>query len=205
MELTTAQGPTRGRQKNGGEVDEEATTNTSASNKDVLATTQSHIHIYYPATNHLVISGPILSWRNHRLFPRLRREYSIAHLGRHIADSMVVLVELFLFRNRIHPRLRVSRSELIKMPTPHQRTRSKRRVRRTVPGGRIRTLYKAKARTSFCCRLCGQPLAGISNTNPSDAHKLNRTRRRINRPYGGQLCHKCLRSILGRTARISQT
>ncbi|MCJ7430352.1 50S ribosomal protein L34e [Candidatus Bathyarchaeota archaeon] len=90
------------------------------------------------------------------------------------------------------------------MPTPHQRTRSEKHVSKTVPGGRRTTLYKTKNKVPLHCRLCGQPLAGISGTSSAEAHKLNRTRRRISRPYGGQLCHKCLKSILGRTARVSQ-
>jgi large subunit ribosomal protein L34e len=87
------------------------------------------------------------------------------------------------------------------MPQPHLRTRSKKRSKVATPSGRTRTHYKKKIGGTLLCHMCGQPLAGISHLNPVEMRKLNRTKRRIWRLHGGNICHNCLKNALKQAAR----
>jgi len=87
------------------------------------------------------------------------------------------------------------------MPRPSQRTRSKKRVNKALPGGGKGVHYKREVSALPRCYLCGQPLAGIPHLSTSEIRKLNRSKRRIWRIYGGQLCHNCLKKALKQAAR----
>jgi large subunit ribosomal protein L34e len=87
------------------------------------------------------------------------------------------------------------------MPRPHERTRSRKRVNKTAPSGKKVNRYKQKISATAHCGLCGQPLAGIAHLTPLKASKLSRSKRRVWRPYGGQLCHECLKLNLRQIAR----
>ncbi|MGQ9538349.1 MAG: 50S ribosomal protein L34e [Candidatus Bathycorpusculaceae bacterium] len=88
------------------------------------------------------------------------------------------------------------------MPRPAQRTRSRKRVSKALPGGSTGVHYKREVTAQNICSLCGRLLAGTPSLPPSEMRKLNRTKRRISRIYGGQLCHSCLKTALKRAARI---
>ena len=88
------------------------------------------------------------------------------------------------------------------MPRPRQRTRSQKRVNKALPGGGRGTHYKREVGVSPHCYLCGQPLAGIPHLSTSEMRKLNRSKRRIWRLYGGKLCHNCLKNALKHAARV---
>ncbi|MCD6432250.1 50S ribosomal protein L34e [Candidatus Bathyarchaeota archaeon] len=87
------------------------------------------------------------------------------------------------------------------MPRPAHRTRSKKRVYKASPGGSVKIHYRKEETKSPRCRICGNTLAGIPHLSPSEMRKLNRTKRRIRRIYGGQLCPKCLKTALKQAAR----
>jgi len=87
------------------------------------------------------------------------------------------------------------------MPRPHERTRSMKRVNKAAASGKRRTRYKRKINAPAHCRLCGQPLAGIMHLAPLKASKLNKSRKKVWRPYGGQLCHECLKLNLRHVSR----
>jgi large subunit ribosomal protein L34e len=87
------------------------------------------------------------------------------------------------------------------MPQPHLRTRSKKRLNVALPSGRNRIFYKKEVAPTSVCSMCGQPLAGMQHLTPVRTRKLNRTKRRIWRPYGGQLCHNCLKTSLKQAVR----
>ncbi|MBS7616741.1 50S ribosomal protein L34e [Candidatus Bathyarchaeota archaeon] len=87
------------------------------------------------------------------------------------------------------------------MPRPARRTRSRKRINKALPGGRQGTHYKSEGASYAVCRLCSKPLAGIPQLSLSKIRKFNRTKRRIQRMYGGQLCHNCLRTALKQAAR----
>jgi large subunit ribosomal protein L34e len=87
------------------------------------------------------------------------------------------------------------------MPTPRHRTRSKKRVYKTLPGGRKTIHYKSEVISSSRCSLCGRQIGGIPQGSLSKIRKLTRTEKRISRPYGGKLCYKCLKDALKQAAR----
>ncbi|MEM3616442.1 MAG: 50S ribosomal protein L34e [Candidatus Bathyarchaeia archaeon] len=87
------------------------------------------------------------------------------------------------------------------MPRPSQRTRSKKRVLKALPGGRTGTHFKRKVPKGGSCARCGKPLAGIPSSLPHEVRKLNKTKRNISRIYGGHLCPNCLKTALKQVAR----
>jgi len=87
------------------------------------------------------------------------------------------------------------------MPQPHLRTRSKKRLKVTSPSGGGRIHYKLEITPTPSCSICGQPLAGLPHLSTVETRKLNRSKRRIWRPYGGQLCHNCLKKTLKQRVR----
>ncbi|MEM3550512.1 MAG: 50S ribosomal protein L34e [Candidatus Bathyarchaeia archaeon] len=82
------------------------------------------------------------------------------------------------------------------MPKPSQRVRSLKRVSKALPGGRCATHYRAEAVASMSCAACGKHLLGIPRLTSMEFRKLNRTRKKVSRIYGGQLCHSCLKTAL---------
>ena len=73
------------------------------------------------------------------------------------------------------------------MPQPH-RTRSLRRKQVRTPGGRLVIHYKKRRPKIAHCATCKKPLKGIPRERPYIMHKLPKTKKRPERPYGGILC-----------------
>lgn len=91
------------------------------------------------------------------------------------------------------------------MPEPSKRTRSRKRQALRLPGGRFETRYKREKPSVPRCSRCGRGLSGIPRSIPSELRKLPASQRRIERMYGGQLCHACLRDLLKQTVRSAYT
>jgi len=87
------------------------------------------------------------------------------------------------------------------MPQPHLRSRSKKRYKTKSPGGKSQTHYKKEIMKTPKCCVCGNPIAGTSHLSTVETRKLNRSKRKVERPYGGQLCHNCIKKALKQTAR----
>lgn len=87
------------------------------------------------------------------------------------------------------------------MPRPALRTRSRKRVSKALPGGRAGIHFKRKIPAKTSCSVCGNPLAGIPRLLPSEVRKFNRSKRRVSRIYGGQLCPNCLKTALKQAVR----
>lgn len=87
------------------------------------------------------------------------------------------------------------------MPKPSQRTRSRKRQDLRLPGGRFETHYKREKPDVSRCSRCGRELSRIPRLIPSELRKLPASQRRVERIYGGQLCHGCLRDLLKQTVR----
>ncbi|MEM2994726.1 MAG: 50S ribosomal protein L34e [Candidatus Bathyarchaeia archaeon] len=87
------------------------------------------------------------------------------------------------------------------MPRPSQRTRSKKRIYKALPGGGKKLHFKQKPSALSRCASCGKLLLGIPRVTPSKIRKLNRTKRRVWRPFGGYLCHNCLKNSLKQAIR----
>ena len=87
------------------------------------------------------------------------------------------------------------------MVRPKLRSRSKRRKKTRTPGNRLITQYKKRRPKIAKCGICGKPLHGVPRLNPVDMRKLAKTKRRPERPYGGNLCSSCMRDLLRKTVR----
>jgi len=87
------------------------------------------------------------------------------------------------------------------MPQPYLRTRSRKHIKKTSPGGESKNHLKREKPKGPLCFLCKKPIAGIPRLNPAEMRKQSRSKRRVWRPYGGQICHNCLKNALKQTAR----
>ena len=74
-----------------------------------------------------------------------------------------------------------------------------------LPGGRFETHYNREKPDVSRCSLCGRELSAIPRLIPSKLRKLPANQRRIERIYGGQLCHGCLRDLLKQKVRSTYT
>jgi len=82
------------------------------------------------------------------------------------------------------------------MPQPYKRSRSLRRLQVKVPGGITKTHYKKRKPSRASCGNCGAVLGGVLRERPKVLKRLPRTKKRPERPYGGNLCSKCTRLLI---------
>jgi len=87
------------------------------------------------------------------------------------------------------------------MVRPRLRTRTLKRKRVRTPGNRLVTHYKRKKPSVAKCAICKKPLHGVPRLNPVQMRKLAKSKRRPERPYGGNLCSSCMRDLLRKTVR----
>ncbi|MCH8003462.1 MAG: 50S ribosomal protein L34e [Nanoarchaeota archaeon] len=88
------------------------------------------------------------------------------------------------------------------MPEPYKRSRSLRRLQIKVPGGRTILHYKERKPGKAKCGSCGSLLKGVPRERNLKMHKLPKTKKRSTRPYGGNLCSKCTRSLIVEKVRL---
>ncbi|MBI4813847.1 MAG: 50S ribosomal protein L34e [Methanobacterium sp.] len=87
------------------------------------------------------------------------------------------------------------------MPALRYRSRTyKRRFRRT-PGGETVLHYKKKKPKKHHCAECGKLLHGVPRGRPYQIRKLAKSKKRPNRPFGGNLCTECTRRFYKEQAR----
>ena len=82
------------------------------------------------------------------------------------------------------------------MPERYKRSRSIRKTKRKVPGGRTVIHYSRKKPKLPRCGNCKATLKGIPREMPFKMHTLPKTKKRPERPYGGNLCSKCMRNLI---------
>jgi len=82
------------------------------------------------------------------------------------------------------------------MTEPYKRSRSLRRLQVKVPGGRTIVHYKKKKPGKAKCGKCGSILKGIPRERHHKIIKLPKTKKRPERPYGGNLCSNCTRLLI---------
>jgi len=88
------------------------------------------------------------------------------------------------------------------MVKPMLRTRTKKRVRKRTPGGRLVTHFKAKKPGKKTCSRCSVKLAGTPSLSISGIRKLGKTEKKPTRAYSGVLCPKCLEYLIGYKTRF---
>jgi len=87
------------------------------------------------------------------------------------------------------------------MPAPRHRTKSVRRVFRKTPGGKTVLTYRKNKPNKAKCASCKDVLKGIIRERPYKMAKARKTQKRPERPFGGNLCTKCLRVKIKEEAR----
>ncbi len=82
------------------------------------------------------------------------------------------------------------------MPRPALRTGFLRRIRKKLPGGASIVYYFKKKPKAAVCARCKKPLHGVSGISSSRKKKSAKSKRKPQRPYGGNLCSKCARVVI---------
>ncbi|NOX71994.1 MAG: 50S ribosomal protein L34e [Candidatus Micrarchaeota archaeon] len=82
------------------------------------------------------------------------------------------------------------------MPRPALRSTSWIKKKLTTPGGKKVTHYLKRKNSAAKCAVCGKTLNAVPKMAPDKLKKLPKTKKRPERPYGGNLCHKCLKEKL---------
>lgn len=81
------------------------------------------------------------------------------------------------------------------MPQPH-RTRTLRRIRKRLPGGKLAIHYEKRKPKIAHCAICKKNLSGMPRLRAYKLHSLSKSKKRPERSYGGMLCSKCAREKL---------
>ena len=71
-----------------------------------------------------------------------------------------------------------------------------------VPGGATKLHYKERKPGNAKCSKCSGVLKAVPRERPLKMHKLPKTKKRPERPYGGNLCSKCMRDLIVEKARV---
>ena len=87
------------------------------------------------------------------------------------------------------------------MPQPRLRSRSRRKLFRKVPGGRVSIHYNKRNPKAAKCGNCGALSKGVPRELPFRMRSMAKTRKRPERPFGGVLCSRCLRTRIIEKAR----
>jgi len=82
------------------------------------------------------------------------------------------------------------------MVTGRQKSRTFRRVHRRKPGGKTVLHYKKRKPSKAKCGRCGDILKGIKSERPYKMQNMAKTKKTVSRPYGGNLCSKCMRAVI---------
>ena len=69
------------------------------------------------------------------------------------------------------------------------------KIKVRTPGGKVKIVKRREKVGPARCAECGTPLHGIPRLVPSKMRKLPKSRRKVNRPYGGYLCTRCMREL----------
>ena len=87
------------------------------------------------------------------------------------------------------------------MPEPYKRSRTLRRLQVKTPGGRTARHYTERKPRNAGCGGCGAVLKGIARERPAKMRNMAKTHKTVERPYGGNLCSKCMRLLMVQKAR----
>ncbi|MBN1544263.1 50S ribosomal protein L34e [Candidatus Woesearchaeota archaeon] len=87
------------------------------------------------------------------------------------------------------------------MVKPNRRSRTLRRVYRRTPGSRTVLQFKKRKPSKAECSQCGRVLAGVPRERPYKMQRMPKTKKRPERPYGGNLCSSCMRKAIIAKAR----
>ncbi|MGA2238603.1 MAG: 50S ribosomal protein L34e [Candidatus Bathyarchaeia archaeon] len=89
---------------------------------------------------------------------------------------------------------------MFELPVRSKRSRSAKRTSFRLPGGRRSIAYRRRRKGMARCRVCGEVLHGTAFTR---IHRVPGSGRAPSRPFGGNMCASCLKSLLRQRARGS--
>ena len=82
------------------------------------------------------------------------------------------------------------------MPEPRFRSRTFKRIKKTLPSG-TRTIQHRKPNTQHAkCAGCGKVLKGVARGSNRVMSNMPKSKKRVERPFGGNLCSACARSVI---------
>jgi large subunit ribosomal protein L34e len=87
------------------------------------------------------------------------------------------------------------------MPRMSRRSRTLRRVHKKMPGGTTRLVYDKRKPGAARCAICGIELKGIPRLRPFKAQNIPKSKKKVERSYGGFMCATCLKGKLKQEAR----
>lgn len=67
----------------------------------------------------------------------------------------------------------------------------------------MKTHYTRKPSKRSKCKICGGVLHASRKLTRTKIHSLSKTEKRAERPFGGQICSRCLRAGIAKTVRKS--
>lgn len=82
------------------------------------------------------------------------------------------------------------------MVTGRLRSRTFRRVKIRTPGSIVKIHYRRRNPAKATCGNCCFDLKGVPRLLPFEARNTAKTKKRPERPYGGNFCSKCTREII---------
>jgi len=76
------------------------------------------------------------------------------------------------------------------------RSRTFRRIHVKTPGGRTVLHHALRKPSKPKCARCGDVLKGIAIERPNKLKNMPKSMITVARPYGGNLCSRCMRSLI---------
>jgi len=89
------------------------------------------------------------------------------------------------------------------MPSGKHKSRTFRRVFVRTPS-KTKLTYRRRKPSKAKCGKCGAILKGVPRDVPSKFKKIPKTKKRPERPYGGNLCSRCMREKMRLKAKINK-
>ncbi|XP_034250228.1 60S ribosomal protein L34-like [Thrips palmi] len=83
-------------------------------------------------------------------------------------------------------------------------TKSNKRKAVRTPGGKLVYQYLKKKGKVPSCGQCKDSLRGITPARPMERSRMSRGLLTVKRPYGGVLCHKCVKERIVRAFLIEE-
>lgn len=89
------------------------------------------------------------------------------------------------------------------MPTGRQKSRTLRRIAVKTPSDN-KIQYKKRKPCKAKCGECGSDLKGVSRERPLKTQNMTASKKKPTRPYGGNLCSRCMRKKMVEKARAEK-
>ena len=87
------------------------------------------------------------------------------------------------------------------MPKGMYKSRTLRKIFVKTPCGKTKIQYRKRKPRRARCADCKVELSGIARERPRKMQNMTKSKKRPTRPYGGNLCSKCMRKKMIEKAR----